>query len=163
MNQADLIPNGGATKTLWLHFPSWRQRAPLGRWHFLTAIRLHAAESSRASSRQNLSLSLNSRSCQFCSHTLPSGSLYSKLSGSLQSLTSVSQWACDSRSHDHLPARRQWTRMASFRFGVFVRRRMTCLCCSHFTLMFCSWIRPMVEFSLWAGAEVKHCYSEALL
>ncbi|XP_048844613.1 mitoguardin 1 [Brienomyrus brachyistius] len=46
-------------------------------------------ESSRASSRQNLSLSLNSRSCQSYSHALPSGSLYSKLSGSLQSLTSV--------------------------------------------------------------------------
>uniref|UniRef100_A0A3B3SA56 Mitoguardin 1 n=1 Tax=Paramormyrops kingsleyae TaxID=1676925 RepID=A0A3B3SA56_9TELE len=46
-------------------------------------------ESSRASSRQNLSLSLNSRSCQSYSHALPSGSLYSKLSSSLQSLTSV--------------------------------------------------------------------------
>ncbi|XP_036410699.1 mitoguardin 1 [Megalops cyprinoides] len=45
-------------------------------------------DSSHASSRQNLSLSLNSKSCHSC-NLLPNGGLYSKLSGSLQSLASV--------------------------------------------------------------------------
>ncbi|XP_061097293.1 mitoguardin 1 [Conger conger] len=40
------------------------------------------------SSRQNLSLSLNSKTCPSCS-LLPNSSLYSRLSGSLQSLASV--------------------------------------------------------------------------
>uniref|UniRef100_A0A8C9VWB7 Mitoguardin 1 n=1 Tax=Scleropages formosus TaxID=113540 RepID=A0A8C9VWB7_SCLFO len=45
-------------------------------------------DSSRASSRQNLSLSLNSKSCPSC-NVLSNGGLYSRLSGSLQSLASV--------------------------------------------------------------------------
>ncbi|KAG7456693.1 hypothetical protein MATL_G00238600 [Megalops atlanticus] len=45
-------------------------------------------DSSHTSSRQNLSLSLNSKSCHSC-NLLPNGGLYSKLSGSLQSLASV--------------------------------------------------------------------------
>ncbi|KAI1883279.1 hypothetical protein AGOR_G00243570 [Albula goreensis] len=45
-------------------------------------------DSAHNSSRQNLSLSLNSKACLSCS-LLPNGSLYSRLSGSLQSLASV--------------------------------------------------------------------------
>ncbi|XP_066548687.1 mitoguardin 1 [Amia ocellicauda] len=45
-------------------------------------------DSSRCSSRQNLSLSLNSKSCQSC-NLYPNGGLYSKFSDSAQSLASV--------------------------------------------------------------------------